>query len=274
MVFLRVVEVFPPFNPSPTKAPDVPRWAEEVGSVAEMADLFMIASLRDPAYSNTSPVDAALLLAKRTGIETAPVIIVRDLGRSEFVGELSRGVSLGLTSVVLAWGDRPAADARAGTKDRYRGLSEAISDSLDTASEAGRSLRVLAPIDLSKTEGGAGVRLAEARMKAGASLLLAQPPTTDSEETFDLHAGVVESSGLKEKVLLSVFPFRSEDDVLQCETKFGWNLPEMLHQTARSGEKSLIEEEKKVVRRLRAEGFSGVYLSTRGNPSLAKTILS
>jgi len=139
---------------------------------------------------------------------------------------------------------------------------------------AGSSIRLFAPVDLIGLATPRGVNLAKHRLGAGADFLLAQPPTTDAGRTFDHHASLLEGSGLKDSVLLNVFPFRNEKDIKDYERYFGWRLPKSLHQAAGSGEASLIKEEKKVIRRLRAEKFPGVYLTTRGTPAVAGRLLS
>ena len=111
------------------------------------------------------------------------------------------------------------------------------------------------------------------RLRAGADMLLAQPPTTDAEETFDRHASTVRKAGLEGRVILSVFPFKGERDVRLYERKFGWALPKALHRAAARGEGHLLETGREVVRRLRSEKQPGVYAITRGDPAVAERLL-
>jgi hypothetical protein len=78
---------------------------------------------------------------------------------------------------------------------------------------------------------------------------------------------------MSDRILLNVFPFRDERDVAECERNFGWRLSKKLHRTAAAGGDSLVRSEREVVRRLREEGYPGVYLSTRGAPSIASKLL-
>jgi hypothetical protein len=84
----------------------------------------------------------------------------------------------------------------------------------------------------------------------------------------------LEKAGLKDKVLLNVFPFKDEADVISCEKYFGWKLPASLRKAAASGEGKLLEMERKVIQRLKDEKFPGVYLTTRGVPGNAEKLLS
>jgi hypothetical protein len=132
----------------------------------------------------------------------------------------------------------------------------------------------LAPVDVSLLGSSRGVQLAKSRIRAGAELLLAQPPTTDSGETLDRHLALLGASGLRNRVLLNVFPFRDKKDVLYCEKYFGWRLPRALHKMAGSGQAALLEEARRAARRIRREGLPGVYVSTRGHTDVAKKILA
>jgi len=114
---------------------------------------------------------------------------------------------------------------------------------------------------------------AKSRLEAGADYLLAQPPTFDSD-TLDKHLSRLEKSGIRDKVLLNVFPFKDSKDLDYCERYFGWKFPGHFRELAESGESALLKEQRNVVRRLRNGGFPGFYVSTRGNPSVARSLLS
>ncbi|MDA4119273.1 MAG: hypothetical protein OK436_01675, partial [Thaumarchaeota archaeon] len=114
---------------------------------------------------------------------------------------------------------------------------------------------------------------AKSRLRAGADYLLAQPPSLDSD-TLDRQVLGLERSGIKDKVLLNVFPFKDSKDLEYCERYFGWKFPKHFRELAASGESALLNEARNVVRRLRNEGFPGFYVSTRGNPSIARSLLS
>jgi len=92
--------------------------------------------------------------------------------------------------------------------------------------------------------------------------------------TLDRHAKLLRTAKLTGRVLLNVFPFRSLEDVRECESYFGWHLPKTLRRAAQKGGDALLEAEREVVMALREQGFPGVYLNTRGTPGIAERLLS
>jgi hypothetical protein len=200
-------------------------------------------------------------------------MVVRFDDREELSSAILSAYSLGLRTLMLAWGDRKAGDPRRGDRG-FSGLSEALASAARISRLAGVRSRLLAPVDLDRLSTGTGIDLAKSRLKAGADLLLAQPPTTDSDESLDSHLAILDSCGLRHKVLLSIFPFRGRDDVLGSEKYFGWRLPSSLKQRASRADYSPIDEARALARRLRKEGMPGLYLSTRGSPDIARQILA
>jgi 5,10-methylenetetrahydrofolate reductase len=275
--FLRVVEVFPPLFPIGGTKRDIDvesaldKLIDEVKGIRRHADLVLVASLKNPELLKVSTLTTSSRIQEETGIETAPSIVVRDSNRLQLLSEILTSFSLGLKSVMLAWGDRYPPGAGVRNSYDFRSLSEVIRESVRIAERTKVRPRILAPVTLASV--AAPVKLGMERVRAGASLLLSQPPTTDSLETFDKHAAAIESGGLSGLVLPNVFPFRDEKDVIYCEEHFGWKLPRRLHDQARSGRKALILEAREVVQRLKGDGFPGVYVSTRGDPSIANEIL-
>ena len=279
MDFLRIVEVFPPLFRIEPKEPkfDLELKLEEfvkgVRSIRSYADLFLVASLKNPNLLKFSSIQAAALLQERAKVTAAPVIVTRDANRPQILSSILTSVGLGLDSLMLAWGDRyPGASGVRNSYD-FQSLSQVIAEAKGIAARAGVDARVLAPVTITDLKSRHGSRLASSRLKAGAHLLLAQPPTTDSLGTFDAHVRLLDAAGLRKSVLPCVFPFRGEDDVSKSEKYFGWKLPGRLHRLARSGREALTTEAREVAKRLRSEGFPGVYLSTRGEPEMAKKIL-
>jgi len=175
---------------------------------------------------------------------------------------------------MFAWGDDYPSSTRASNVRDFSSLGEAIRHASLVRRRAGSATRFLAPVDLDRLARSGGASQADNRLRAGADLLLAQPPTTDAERNFDRHASLLSSKGLAGRVLLSVFPFRNPADVRHCEKYFGWNLPESLHKAAAGGESPLLEMERSVVKRLRQDNFPGVYVATRGEPAVAERLLS
>jgi methylenetetrahydrofolate reductase (NADPH) len=250
----------------------VESFVNDVKRIKSYSDVVLVASLKDPHLVSVSTTAAAFILAERAGVEAAPVLVARDSNRREIGSAILGAYSLGLRTLMLAWGDRGHKGDPKNVYD-FGGLSEAIllAKSISEASRMKR--RLLAPVDLNMLARREGIRIARSRLVAGADLLLAQPPTIDSSEAMDRHLSVLETSGLKDKVLLGVFPFRGADDVLWAERQFGWRLPSSLKRRAASNGYEPLEEARSVIRRLRKDGLPGVYLSTRGTPSVAEEVL-
>lgn len=281
MAFLRVVDVLPPIFPASARKGDdlridaeMERFTEEVRSVRDFADVFLVANVKNPGLLKLDTLRAATMLRETLGVEAAPVIVVRDQNRAQFLASVLTGFSMELSWMMIAWGDDYQASANVTNVRDFASLAEAIRTASLVRSRAHAPTRLLAPVDLRSLGGRKGVALARGRLRAGAEILLAQPPTTDADESFDQHASAARDAGLERKVLPNVFHFRDEKDVRRYERLFGWRLPKRLHEAAARGEDHLIELEREVVRRLREEGYPGVYLSTRGDPALAERILS
>jgi hypothetical protein len=278
--FLRIVEVFPPLFPEsgePSRSSHeekVDAFVEGVRGIRRYSDLVLVASVRKPGLVQLPPVEASVVLTRRLGVEAAPVLVVRDFARPQLLSSVITALSLGVKSFMLAWGDDLNKGSGSPRASHYSGLSQSIRDMRLHVRRAGFEVEILAPVDLSSIGTPGGATLARSRLRAGARLLLAQPPTTDAAATFDLHAGLLVRRRLRSVTILGVFPFRSAMDVADCERRFGWKLPLALHRLARAGTRGLIGEARTVVSRLRDEGFPGVYLSTRGDPSFAGRILS
>jgi hypothetical protein len=174
---------------------------------------------------------------------------------------------------MLVWGDRYPASAGVSNVYDYDDLADTIADASSIAKRAGVTVRILTPVTLTSLASEEGVTRAKSRLDAGAEFLLAQPPTTDAGATFERHLELLESSGLRSRVLLNAFPFRDSQDVRDCELYFGWKLPRRVHELAVSGERSLLAEARAVAWKIRESGLPGVYVSTRGRPALAQTVL-
>ncbi|HEV2137357.1 MAG TPA: hypothetical protein VGR53_00780 [Nitrososphaerales archaeon] len=280
MAFLRVIEVFPPQFPiSPEETGSIgledktERFVEGVRSIRELADVFLVASLKDPRILKLSTIEAARMLQDRLRVDAAPVIIVRDMNKPLFLSTVLTGLSLGFGSIMLAWGDKYPPSAGATNIHDFSNLGEAIGEASSMRSRARVSTKFFAPIDISRLGQDKGDALAKSRLRAGADYLLAQPPSLDSD-TLDQQVLGLEKSGVKDKVLLNVFPFRDSKDLDYCERYFGWKFPKQFRELAASGESALLNEARNVIRRLREEGFPGLYVSTRGNPSIARSLLS
>ena len=281
MAFLRVVEVLPPLFPFSRSKGDrlllrsaMDRFAGEVRAVRDFADVVLVANVKDQSLLRVDPVHAAIVLGETAKVDAAPVVVLRGQSRSQFLSTVLTAVSIGLKWIMIAWGDDHPDGSRSSNARDYTTLATAIGEAADIRSRAGSKIRIFAPVQLESLRRGSGVALAKARLKAGADLLLAQPPTTDAKAAFRDHLALVTKSGLGSRVLFNVFHFKDDGDVGRYQNMFGWDLPLNLHATAKKGERALIEVEREVVARARREGLPGVYVSTRGMPQVVKELLS
>ncbi len=237
------------------------------------ADVFLVATVKNPKYLRFSSLEAARILQDSLKVEASPTIVVRDANRFEVLSSIISSFAVGLDTIALVWGDNYPQEVGSTNVRDFTSLSEAIGDAVGIARRSRVKARIFAPVDLSKLDTPEGSRLARARLEAGAQLLLAQPPTTDGGETFEKHQSLLERTGLADKVILNVFPFRSAEDLGFCERYFGWKLPDSLRKTAERGKAALLEEAEEVATKIKAQGLPGVYLSTRGEPDIAGKIL-
>ncbi|MDG6938570.1 MAG: hypothetical protein JRN42_08565, partial [Nitrososphaerota archaeon] len=152
-------------------------------------------------------------------------------------------------------------------------LAEVVAHARGLADRAGGKCRIFAPVNIAKLDGARGVELAKSRIREGADYLLAQPPTVDAGPTLRFHEKILSKLGLKDRVIPNVFPFRDPADIEYCRKRFGWSIPPRMDEIAKGGEAELLKEAKKAAAGLAESGFSGVYVSTRGRPELARFIL-
>jgi len=275
-----VVEVFPPLFPSSKRKGDridleyrMERFLDDARSVRPYADVLLVADVKNTKLLKFSTLEVATLLKERLGVKVAPVLVARDFNRPQFLANILTGLSLELDYLMFAWGDAyPAAAGATNVRD-FQSLAEVLRESTLLRKRARAATRFLAPINVERLSKPGEEARARERLRAGADYLLAQPPTTDTE-TLNRHAKLLREAELKDGVLLNVFPFRDLKDVRECETYFGWRLPDSLHSAAAKGERALFEAEREVVMALRDQGFPGVYLNTRGTPAIAERLLS
>lgn len=246
---------------------------ERVRRVQNLADEVLVADVKDASRMKMSTVVSASLLKEETGIEAIPVITARDSNRPTVISSLLTAFSLGLTGVMLVWGDRFGEGEGAKNVYDFSSLSELVAATRSLANRAGVRCRILAPVDLTALGTQKGLELAKGRLASGADLLLAQPPTTDSISALPRHAKLVSGAGLAGRVLLNVFPFRDAKDIEACRAKFGWKLPRRLDSIASGGERAMLSEAKRVAAAIQRRGFPGLYVTTRGRPEVARFIL-
>jgi len=279
MEFLRVVELFPPLFPSRRKVDridfeeGVERFFQEAASLRGCSDVLLVADIKNPRVLKFSSLEAAALLKERLRAEAAPVLVVRDFNRPQLLSAALTAMSLGLSYVMLAWGDTyPAGSGATNVRD-FKSLAEAVRETTLLRNRSSAATRLLAPVNVELLAAPRGVELAKGRLRAGAEFLLAQPPTTNLD-VLDEHLGILRQAGLDGRVLLNVFPFKDLKDVKVCEVYFGWRLPKSLHRAARKGAQALFEAEKEVVMALRERGLPGVYLNARDTPGIVRRLLA
>jgi 5,10-methylenetetrahydrofolate reductase len=277
--FTSIVEVFPPvfsadegLEPSIGLRQKTRDFVERVRRIQALADSFLLADVKDVTRMRLPTVLSASILREQTGVDAIPVITARDSNKPAVTSSLLSAFSLGLTSIMLVWGDRYEDEGPKNVYD-FRSLAELIRLARRLAERSGSKCRFLAPVDLSALGSVKGIRLAKERLASGADMLLAQPPTTDSVSALPRHARLVEKAGLEGRVLLNIFPFRDIKDIASCRIKFGWELPTRLDSIGRGGERALLSEAKKVAEAIERRGMPGVYVTTRGRPEVARFIL-
>ena len=280
MGFLRVVEVFPPFFPLGSRVSEginirekTELLLEAARSIRGLADVILVADVKNPKLLKLSTIETARILKEHLRVEAAPVIVLRGANRQKFLSEVLTGITSGLGWMMIAWGDDYPGKGPANVRD-FSSLSSAIREASSLRARTRTSTRFFAPVNVDRLASRKGMSLAKKRLRAGAEYLLAQPPTSDAEETFERHLSLLEGAGLKSRVLLNVFPFWDAKDVTACEKYFGWKLPRTLHRTADRGNAPLLESERAVIRRIREEGLPGVYVNSRGVPGTAERLLS
>jgi 5,10-methylenetetrahydrofolate reductase len=277
---LRIIEVFPPsFSVDPGReppgglGPKVGDFLARVRKVEGLADAFLVADIADPSRVRLSTVHTARLLHDELGVRSIPVITARDGNRQAVRTSILTSFASDLDEVMLVWGDRYAGKGDPANVYDFTGLANLIRDAGEMASRMGVKASFLAPVNLSTLGSAEGARLASGRVKAGAELLLAQPPTTDSRHAIGTHLRIINESGVGKLVLPNIFPFRDLDDISSCQARFGWKLPRRLKKLAAGGEASLLKEARRVAEYLMDERVAGMYVSTRGRPELARFIL-
>ncbi len=278
MAFLRVAEVVPPpFHRSRAgllgAGETLDGFVAEVRRFGEYADIFLVANVKTQAVLKADTVHLAARLENEAGVGAAPVVVVRDQNRPQFLSAVLTALTAGSKSVMVAWGDRYH-DGKASNVRDFKSLAGAVAEA-DSIRRMMRSpSTILAPVNIERLSDPSELSRAKGRLRAGADLLLAQPPTTDADRIFERHTTLLDEAGLRSRVLLNVFPFTGPADVARYERLFGWRLPAGVHKAARGGPEPLLGVQRDIVRRMREENLPGVYLSTRGDIGLTRTILS
>jgi 5,10-methylenetetrahydrofolate reductase len=279
-IFTTLIEVFPPnFSIEASREPliglkqKMRDMVARVKRIEGLADAILVADMKDPGRLQLASIYTAATLKEELGAEVIPVIPTRDMNRKAIRTMFLTCLSLGLESVSLVWGDRYADGDGSRNVYDYTSLAGAIGEARSLADRADVNATLLAPVNISTIGTPKGLKLAKDRLRAGADVLLAQPPTSDLSLTLEKHVAELKANKLEKKVLHNVFPFRSKEDIVACRERFGWELPKELEEIAQRGERGLLREARDVVDRLREEGMPGVYVSTRGKPELARFIL-
>lgn len=279
-LFTTLIEVFPPnFSAEAAREPligikqKMRDMVNRVRKIEDLADAILVTDQKDPGRLQLASVYTSAVLKEELGTEVIPVVPMRDMNRKAVRTTFLTCLSLGLESVSLVWGDRYGnGDGFRNVYD-YRSLADALAEARALADRSDVSATLLAPVDISRLDGGRGAEIAERRLASGADVLLAQPPTTDLAFTLERHIEKLSANHLEHKVLHNIFPFKSREDVVACRERFGWNLPEELEAIAEEGEPGLLREARAVANAVRDRGLPGIYVSTRGKPELARYLL-
>jgi 5,10-methylenetetrahydrofolate reductase len=280
-IFTTVVEIFPPnFSAETAKEPllglrqktrDI---IARVKKVENLADCVLVADMKDIGRLKLSSIYTAAMLKQELDTEVIPVIAARDSNRSAVRTLFLSALSYGLDSVMLVWGDKYKEGEGSSNVYDYPSLSVVIREMRELADRADVKATILAPVNIAVLGTAKGDEIASSRIRSGTDCLLAQPPTSDTSETFPRQVKVLEEKKLKERVLLNVFPFKDKEDIESCRKRFNWSIPTGLERMAEEGgEARLLKEARSVVERMRSERLPGVYVSTRGRPELARFIL-
>ena len=279
-VFTTIVEVFPPnFSAQAAREPliglkqKMRDMVARVKKIENLADAILVSDMKEASRLELASVHTAGVLKGELGLEVIPVIPARDMNRKAIRTSFLTALSMGLESVALVWGDRYTESEGSKNVYDYSSLAEVIAEMRSLADRADVGATILSPVDLSSLSGERGRGLAQGRLEAGADGFLAQPPTAELAHNLGDHLRILEESGLTERVMPNVFPFRDSEDVRSCRARFGWSLPPELERIGDQGERMLLKEARSVVDALKRSGVAGVYVSTRGKPELAKFIL-
>jgi 5,10-methylenetetrahydrofolate reductase len=275
--FLRIVEVFPPsFNidagtePSFAVRQKMRDLIEKVKRIERFTDYVLVADVKDASRIKLSTLYTATQIQMNANIRAVPVITARDMNSVAVRTQIITAISSGVEALMLAWGDKYK-DEAANVYD-YKSLSEMILEANNIAKRCGKEILIMAPVNLSTLEKEGGFKLTKERLDSGASLLLAQPPTTDFK-ALEKHSRIISEKKLERFVLPNIFPFRDKHDIISCRERFGWELSEELESIADGGEVELLRKAREIAERIREEGFPGIYVSTRGRPEIARYIL-
>lgn len=275
--FLRIVEVFPPsFSLDKAQEPEfglkqkVRDLVEKVRRISRFTDYILVADVKDASKIKVSTLFTCYVIQNNSNVKSIPVITARDSNAVYIRSQILTALSMDFDAIMLVWGDKYKGEA--ANVYEYGSLSEIIGEARDISKRSGRNLTIMAPVNITLLASKEGLELARKRINEGADFLLAQPPTADFR-ALELHDSQLSEAGLKEKVLLNLFPFRDKEDVISCRKRFGWELSEELEKTAEKGEIELLKRAREIGERIKEMNYPGIYVSTRGRPELARFIL-
>jgi 5,10-methylenetetrahydrofolate reductase len=285
--FARIVEVFPPGFPRPSKVKNGTRkydlamrfdqLAESIARVESIADAFSIPELRDDQRVHLNSVGVASELKRRTGDDIIPTLTLRDSNIQNLLGSISFAIFSGLENLLLVRGD-PFASGNGGSKNVYdfTKVSSLVSTvrSLEASISSDHSICILTPINLFRSDDPKYIETLKEREKAGVDVFLAEQMFEDLE-AYLLRVRALRRSGISKPIIHSLFPLKNYEDAIYCEQKFGWKIPpgELEHLRV-SGPGYGLEMARKRYRWLveNKHLVEGVSISTRGNPEVARFV--
>jgi homocysteine S-methyltransferase len=236
-------------------------------SFSRYADAFNVVDLRDEGRWHLGTVLTAVELKRQTGLETIPVLTLRDSNLPSLMGSVAYAVYGGIQNIALVRGDPYPSSSETPNVYQLRKVSSfvrGVRSLLTRFPQA--SCDVLAPISLNRGLSKAYVRTLIERQNAGTDLFLSDPAFGNVEKYLS-KVKQVRREGVTAPILHNIFPLRDENDILFCKSRFGWDIPAEEIDVVKDGG---IDGSLQYCRR-KIEDFSkvpdlvdGLYISSRG----------
>ncbi len=209
-----------------------------------------------------------------------PTLTLRDSNRQGLLGMISFAIFAGLENMFLVRGDAYGNGSSSDPKNVYdiRKVSSFIelARKLEVTISMEHSLCILSPINLLRSGDDAYLKIVRGRENAGVDILVAEQMFEDFETYLD-RLREIRESGISCPIVHSVFPFKNYYDAVYCIQKFGWKISETeLQNLKEEGARYGLEMARKRYHLLfkNKELIQGVSISTRGNPEVARYIVS
>jgi 5,10-methylenetetrahydrofolate reductase len=236
--------------------------------LSRYADAFNIADLRDEGRWHLGTVQTAVELKRQTGLETMPVLTLRDANLPSLMGTISYALYEQIDNLALVRGDPYSNSSGISNVYQIKRVSSFIKHVKQLITRFPRaSCDIFAPISLSRTIDDRYVRILLDREEAGADGFLSDPmfgePSVYLSKIIDLR-----KKGVKKPVLHNIFPLKDEEDIIFCKSRFGWEIPQEEINVVKSGgiDASLEYCRKKIHTLAKSPDLvDGFYISSRGH---------